>query len=71
MANLVLITQAAAHSDYSVGHLRHLVRKGLVKGEKQGGIWLIDLDDLQAYEQRMEELGTQKHTPRTDDPSAN
>jgi len=65
MANLVLLTQAAHESIYTVEHLRYLVRKQKVKGEKHGGIWLIDLDDLERYEQAMEALGSKKFTPKT------
>ncbi len=64
MANLVLIAQAQEHSEYHSDHLRYLVREGFVEGEKFGGIWLIDLDDLKKYEQKMNELGKQKHTSK-------
>ena len=60
---LVLVDQAAAQSDYDKNYIRYLVRKGLVKGEKHGGIWLVDLDDLKDYEERMKAAGSQKHTP--------
>jgi hypothetical protein len=63
VANLVLIEQAVQQSIYHPDHIRLLVRQGTVKGEKHGGIWLIDLDSLRAYEARMREKGTQKHTP--------
>ncbi len=63
MPNLVLIEQAAQESDYHPNHIRYLVRKSLITGEKHGGIWLVDLDSLKAYEQRMKEEGTSKHTP--------
>jgi hypothetical protein len=63
MANLVLIARAKLESSYSVEHIRYLVRKGLVKGEKQGGTWLVDLDDLKRYEQAMEDLGPKKFVP--------
>lgn len=63
MANLVLVSQAEPESGYTGDHIRYLLRHGLVKGHKQGGIWLVDLADLKRYEQEMEELGTQKHDP--------
>ena len=66
MPTLVLVTQATATSSYSASHIRHLIRTGLVRGEKQGGIWLVDADDLQRYEQTMQQLGTQKHTPKNE-----
>lgn len=63
MANLVLVAQAARESGYTTAHIRLLLRKRLVKGEKHGGTWLVDLDDLKRYEQAMKEMGTQKFDP--------
>jgi hypothetical protein len=68
MANLVLVAQAVAASEYSDVHIRFLLREGLVKGEKVGGIWLVDLDDLKRYEQEMEDLGQRKFDPTRGDP---
>ena len=44
MANFVLVAQAVEHSDYTVEHIRYLVRNALVKSQKVGRIWLVDLD---------------------------
>lgn len=63
MANLVLVTQATRESEYTGHHIRHLIRQGLVVGKKEGGIWLVDLDDLKRYEQEMKQLGSQKFDP--------
>jgi len=64
MANLVLIKQAEEHSSYTVEHIRYLVRKHIVKGQKIGRILLVDLDDLQRYEHEMAEAGSSKYTPK-------
>jgi hypothetical protein len=61
--NLVLIEQAAQESEYHPNHIRYLVRKGFIKGDKHGGIWLVDLDSLKEYEKRMNEEGTKKFDP--------
>jgi hypothetical protein len=61
--NLVLVEQAAKESDYDKNYIRYLVREGFIQGEKVGGIWLVDLDSLKAYEQRMKEEGTKKFDP--------
>lgn len=63
MPNLVLIEQAVKESQYHPDHIRYLARKKLIVGEKHGGVWLIDLDSLKAYEAAMNEEGTQRHTP--------
>lgn len=63
MANLVLIDQAVQLSDYDKNHIRYLARKGFIRGEKHGRIWLIDLESLQAYEATMKAEGTKKFDP--------
>ncbi len=63
LATLVLIAQAAKESSYTPDHIRLLLRKGTIAGEKIGGTWLVDLDDLKRYEQEMEELGSKKFDP--------
>jgi hypothetical protein len=67
MANLVLVARAARESEYSEIHIRYLLRNGFVQGEKEGRIWLVDLDDLKRYEQQMKSLGTKKHDPTRDE----
>ena len=68
MADLVLVAQAAAESEYTSDHIRLLLRKGQVKGQKVGGTWLVDLDDFKRYEQEMKRLGLKKFDPTRDDP---
>lgn len=63
MSTLVLIAKAAQETTYSTDHIRYLVRNKLVLGDKQGGTWLVDLDDLKKYEERMKEAGTKKFDP--------
>lgn len=64
VSNLVLIEQAVKESSYDRNHIAYLARKNVIKGEKHGGVWLIDLDSLREYETKMQEEGTQKHTSR-------
>jgi hypothetical protein len=64
MANFVLLTRASSETSYSVSHIRNLVSRKLVKGAKEGGIWLVDLDDLKVYKEGMDALGTSKFDPR-------
>jgi len=61
--NLVLIEQAAKESQYHPDHIRYLARTKLIQGEKHGGVWLVDLDSLKAYEASMNEEGAHRHTP--------
>jgi hypothetical protein len=63
VATLVLIEQAMKESSYDKNHIAYLARKGIIKGEKHGGVWLIDLESLKEYEARMMAEGTRRHTP--------
>jgi hypothetical protein len=63
MSQLVLIKIAVQETGYSAPHISLLLRKGLVQGEKIGGIWLVDLKSLKAYIADMNELGNQKFDP--------
>jgi hypothetical protein len=63
MANLVLISKACEESMYSDRHIRQLLKQKKIIGEKQGGVWLIDLDSLKEYEARMKEEGPKKFDP--------
>lgn len=63
MTTFVLVSEATNESSYSAQHIRHLIRTSLISGKKQGGIWLVDLDDLKRYEQEMQEAGNKKFDP--------
>ena len=63
MSELVLITIAVQKTGYSTPHIALLLRQGKIKGEKIGGIWLVDLDSLKEYEASMKELGSKKFDP--------
>lgn len=65
MANLVLIQEALAYSKYTPDHIRYLLIHNHIQGKKVGGVWLVDLESLQAYEQKMKEAGTSKFRPKS------
>jgi excisionase family DNA binding protein len=65
--NWVTVAEAAAQTSFSHEHIAALARSGKITARKGGGVWLIDLDSLKAYEQRMQELGTKKYDPTRDD----
>ena len=64
MADLVLISEAAADSNYTIEHIRYLVRNGIVQGRKPQGIWLVDMDDLNRYEKEMADLGNMRFSSK-------
>ncbi len=63
MPEWVSVAEAVEQTSYTHEHLNWLARKGKVTARKAGGVWLIDLGSLKLYEQRMQELGTLKHSP--------
>lgn len=63
----IAISEAAEQSIYSHDHIKLLVRTGKVEGRKSGGIWLVNLESLKAYEKKMTELGPQKFDPTRKD----
>jgi hypothetical protein len=63
MGQLVLIAAAAQESEYTVAHISLLLRKGKIKGEKVGGTWMVDIQNLREYEAQMKILGTKKFDP--------
>ncbi len=67
MANLVLIHKAVEESNYTARHISLLLRQKKIEGQKEGRIWLVDLDSLKSYEASMNELGPQKFTPKSID----
>ncbi len=63
MGTLVSVSKAADLSQYTTAHVRQLLRKQLIKGEKQGGIWLVELESLLTYKQEMDMAGLSKLDP--------
>jgi hypothetical protein len=67
MANYVTVAEAVSASSYSHVHISWLLRQGKILGRKSGTLWLVDLDSLLEYEAKMQQLGTQKHAPKSED----
>lgn len=63
MPKLVLISKAAETSVYSADHIRRLLINAVIKGEKRGRFWLVDVEDLKRYEEEMTAQGTKKYDP--------
>ena len=59
--DLISVKQATEQYGYSGSHLRNLLGKGVISGEKIAGVWLVDPLSVEAYQARMERLGNKKH----------
>jgi hypothetical protein len=71
---IVTAEVAAERSGFTPTYVRRLAARGIIIGTKHGNQWLIDIDSLLAYKDRMRAIGTQKHTPHSkrhkEDPDA-
>jgi len=63
VAELITIAEAKEHSELSHEHIAELARTGRIIARKSRNVWLVDLESLQAYEQKMKELGPAKYNP--------
>jgi hypothetical protein len=59
--DLISVKQATEKYGYSGSHLRDLLGKGVISGEKIAGVWLVDPDSVEEHQARMERLGNKKH----------
>ena len=59
--DLISVKQATETYGYSGSHIRTLLGKGILEGEKIAGVWLVDPQSVEAYQARMDQLGNKKH----------
>lgn len=59
--DLISVNEATETYGYSGSHIRNLLGKGMIEGEKIAGVWLVDPDSLEEHQARMERLGNKKH----------
>jgi len=58
---LISVKEATETYGYSGSHIRNLLAKGMIEGEKIAGVWLVDPNSLEEHQARMERLGNKKH----------
>lgn len=66
MDSWVTVSEAALLSIYSREHISYLIRNGFVNAQRRGAIWLVDVESLKQYEEKMQALGPAKHTPKSE-----
>ena len=59
--DLISVKDATQTYGYSGSHIRNLLAKGIIEGEKIAGVWLVDPLSVEEYRARMERLGNKKH----------
>jgi len=57
----ISVTEASERYGYSDSHIRNLLIKGQIEGEKFASVWMVEARSLENYKTRMERLGSKKH----------
>jgi excisionase family DNA binding protein len=57
----VTTDKGAELTGYTAEYVRILAREGRIEARKMGRDWWVNREDLLAYKDRMDELGTKKH----------
>jgi len=58
------VQTAAEVTGYNIQYLRRILRSGALKGIKIGQIWLIDMESLLAYLERVESIADRRYGSR-------
>ena len=61
----ITVKEASRQFSYSESHLRGLLSRGVIQGEKFASVWMVDPRSIEKHRLRMEQLGEKKHGLRT------
>jgi len=61
MLNLISVREASQRYGYSESHIRGLLGRGVLSGEKIAGVWLVTPASIEEYRDQMSQLGAKKH----------
>ena len=59
--NFISVKEASEKYGYCASHIRNLLGKGVIKGEKFANVWMVDYSSLEQYRRSMKQLGNKKH----------
>lgn len=62
--NYISVKEASERYGYSESHVRGLLSRGLVKGEKFASVWMVDPISIEQHKAAMTSLGKKKHGTR-------
>jgi hypothetical protein len=71
VGNFITVKQASQQYGYSDSHIRNLLGKGLIKGEKFASVWMVDRRSMEQHKATMDELGKKKHGKWAQSPDGN
>ena len=56
-SNFISVKEASERYGYSGSHIRNLLSKGVIEGEKFASVWLVDPRSIEKHRTQMEQLG--------------
>jgi hypothetical protein len=59
--NFISVKEASEQYGYSGSHIRNLLGKGMIRGEKFASVWMVDRRSIEQHKAAMDELGSKKH----------
>jgi len=57
----ISVKEASERYGYSQSHIRNLLAKAVIDGERFASVWLVDATSMEKYRARMQQLGKKKH----------
>ena len=61
VGNFISVKEASERYGYSDSHIRNMLGKGILKGEKFASVWMVDRRSMEQHKTQMDELGKKKH----------
>jgi hypothetical protein len=59
--NFISVKEASERYGYSDSHIRNLLGKGMIRGEKFASVWMVDRCSIERHKATMDQLGKKKH----------
>jgi excisionase family DNA binding protein len=59
----ITTSEAAELAGYTPSYIRKAIGRGLLRAQKRGRDWFLKKADVLTYAEKMEQLGSQKHSP--------
>jgi hypothetical protein len=59
--DFISVKEASDRYGYSGSHIRNLLSKGVIEGEKFASVWMVDPASIERHRAQMEQLGNKKH----------
>lgn len=61
LPTFISVKEASQRFGYSESHIRGLLSRGVISGQKLAGVWLVIPASIEEYGEQMSRLGKKKH----------